>query len=33
MDDFSVYGGSFDNRLTNLEVVLQRYGEKILVLN
>ena len=33
MDDFSVYGGSFDNCLDNLEVVLQRCREKNLVLN
>ena len=33
MDDFSVYGNSFDNRLSNLEVVLQRCKEKNLVLN
>ena len=33
MDDFSVYGCSFDNCLTNLEVVLQRCREKNLVLN
>ena len=30
---FFVYGCSFDNCLTNLEVVLQRCGEKNLVLN
>ena len=33
MDDFSVDGGSFDKCLGNLEVVLQRYREKNLVLN
>ena len=33
MDDFSVYGCSFDNCLTNLKVVLQRCREKNLVLN
>ena len=33
MDGFSVYGCSFDNYLTNIEVVLQRYREKNLVLN
>ena len=33
MDDFSMYGCSFDNCLTNLEVVLQRCREKNLVLN
>ena len=33
MDDFSMYGCSFDNFLTNLEVVLQRCKEKNLVLN
>ena len=32
MDDFSVYGSSFDNCLNNLEVVLQRCKEKNLVL-
>ena len=33
MDDFLVYGRSFDNCLTYLEVVQQRCREKILVLN
>ena len=33
MDDFSVYGGSFENFLDNLEIVLQRCREKNLVLN
>ena len=33
MDDFFVYGCSFHNCLTILEVVLQRCREKILVLN
>ena len=33
MDEFSVYGSSFDNCLNNLEVVLQRCKEKNLVLN
>ena len=33
MDDFSVYGCSFDVCLSNLEVVLQRCKEKNLVLN
>ena len=33
MDDFSMYGCSFDNCLDNLEVVLQRCREKSLVLN
>ena len=33
MDDFSVYGGSFDNYLDNLEVVLKICREKNLVLN
>ena len=33
MDDFLVYGYSFDNCLINLEVVLQSCREKILVLN
>ena len=33
MDDFSVYGCSFDNCLSNLKVVLQRCREKNLVLN
>ena len=33
MDDFLVYGCSFDNCLTNLEVVLQRCQEKNPVLN
>ena len=33
MDNFSVFGCSFDNCLDNLGVVLQRYREKNLVLN
>jgi hypothetical protein len=33
MDDFSVYGKTFDDCLENLDNVLQRYEEKHLVLN
>ena len=33
MDDFSKYGGLFDNCLTNLEVVLQKCHEKNPILN
>ena len=33
MDDFSLYRCSFDNCLTNLEVILRICREKILVLN
>ena len=33
MDDFSVFGYSFDNCLSNLSSVLQRCGETNLVLN
>ena len=33
MDDFSVYGTSFDNCLHNLDKVLQRCEETNLVLN
>ena len=33
MDDFSVYGNSFDNCLRNLDKVLQRCEETNLVLN
>jgi hypothetical protein len=33
MDDFSVFGNSFDDCLTNLEKVLSRCEEKNLVLN
>jgi hypothetical protein len=33
MDDFSVYGKTFDDCLKNLDNVLQRYEEKHLVLN
>ena len=33
MDDFSVYGSSFENRLENLETVLQRCQDKNLALN
>ena len=33
MDDFSVFGDSFDDCLTNLEKVLSRYEEKNLELN
>jgi hypothetical protein len=32
-DDFSVFGDSFDDYLTNLEKVLNRYEEKNLVPN
>jgi hypothetical protein len=33
MDDFSVFGDSFDDCLTNLEKVLSRCKEKNLILN
>ena len=33
MDDVSVYGCSFDDCMSNLEVVLQRCKEKNMVLN
>jgi hypothetical protein len=33
MDDFSIYGKTFDDCLKNLDKVLQRYEEKHLVLN
>ena len=33
MDDFSIYGKTFDDYLENLDKVLQRYEEKHLVLN
>ena len=33
MDDFSVYGSSFENCLENLETVLQRCKDKNLALN
>ena len=33
MDDFLVFGSSFDHCLHNLSLVLQRYEEKNLVLN
>ena len=33
MDDFSLYGSSFDDCLKNLETVLQRCQDKNLVLN
>jgi hypothetical protein len=33
IDDFSIYGTSFDNCLHNLDKVLQRYEETNLVLN
>ena len=33
MDDFSVYGKSFDDRLSNLDRVLQRCEQTNLVLN
>jgi hypothetical protein len=33
MDDFSVYGKTFDDCLGNLDKVLQRCEEKYLVLN
>jgi hypothetical protein len=33
MDNFSVYGKTFDHCLENLDKVLQRFQEKDLVLN
>ena len=33
MDDITVYGGDFEECLTNLEAILQRFIEKNLVLN
>ena len=33
IDDFSVFGSSFDNSLTNLEKVLKKCREKNLTLN
>jgi hypothetical protein len=33
MDDFSIYGKTFDDCLENLDRVLERYEEKHLVLN
>ena len=33
MDDFSVYGLSFENCLENLEIVLQRCKDKNLAIN
>ena len=33
IDDFSVFGSSFDNCLNNLQKVLKRFDEKKLVLN
>ena len=33
MDDFSIFGSSFDNCLHNLELVLRRCEESNLVLN
>ena len=33
MDDITVYGGDFEQCLTNLEAILQRCIEKNLVLN
>ena len=33
MDDFSVYGKTFDHCLENLDKVLQRCAEKDLILN
>ena len=33
MDDFFIYGDSFDQCLHHLELVLQRYAEKNLTLN
>ena len=33
MDDFSVYGSSFEDCLSNLEIVLQRCQDKNLALN
>ena len=33
MDDFSVYGSSFENCLENLEIVFKRCQDKTLALN
>ena len=33
MDDFSVYGSSFEHCLQNLETILQRFQDKNLALN
>ena len=33
MDDFAVYGSSFENFLKNLETVIQRCQDKNLALN
>ena len=33
MDDFSIYGSSFEKCLENLEAILQRYQDKNLALN
>jgi len=33
MDDFSIYGDSFDQYLHNLELILKQYTEKNLTLN
>ena len=33
MDDFSVYGSSFEHCLKNLEIVLQRFQDKSFTLN
>ena len=33
MDDFSIFGDSFDDCLTNLEKILNRFEEKNLILN
>lgn len=33
MDEFSVFGSSFDNCLTNLSLVLERFRETNLILN
>ena len=33
MDDFSIYGSSFEKSLENLETVLQRFQDKNLALN
>ena len=33
IDDFSIYGSSFDDCFENLSIILQRYKEKNLALN
>jgi predicted RNase H-like HicB family nuclease len=33
VDDFSIYGKTFDDCLENLDKVLERYEEKLVVLN